>query len=219
MNHLRGLPRLCLEVSSEMKFGDWLREQRKLVRLSQEALGESIGRSGGLISQLENGMNYSTKKPIQPTPEQLVDIVEALQSYGSDVTVHEAFTQAGIPIPVKHSENEEGNRMPVLPLGVHMPEGRLLLVRADDPMAEITGEGLILQVDPNTLNYRDRIKKPCVAVIQGEERFLHYMGEFATGNDLVHKFKSADGNEFTVPTDEATLLTILYLRINLTELH
>lgn len=80
-----------------MLFGQWLKEQRAAVRITQEDLGEKIGRSKGLISQLEK-VNQSTGKPITPSPEILNSIAEALKHFGSDVTLEDVWRAAGAPI-------------------------------------------------------------------------------------------------------------------------
>lgn len=194
-----------------MTFGEWVRQQRESLpgRVSQTKFGNLLDRSKNYVSMLENDLNPSTDKPFNITPTLVLSVVNALRELGSNVTLYEAFQAASIPIPTQEEE------MPLIQsIGGELPTGKHLRVEANDPIAEFTGEGLVWVVSPDDMPYRDQIKHPCIVVIRGERQVLRYMGEFAEGDQLIKKFKR-NGDEFTVPSEDAVIESILHSRIDI----
>lgn len=72
-------------------FGQWLRANRRRLGLSQEEVGESIGRTKGYISTLER--NYSASKsgdPVRPDVKDVEKLARVLR-----VPINEARDMAG----------------------------------------------------------------------------------------------------------------------------
>lgn len=78
-----------------MKIGEYLKDYRKRMGLSQRKLAERCGLSNSLISMLEKGVNPSTGKPIALSLEKY----KALAT-GTGTTVQEMFETLGEDAPV-----------------------------------------------------------------------------------------------------------------------
>jgi SOS-response transcriptional repressor LexA len=123
-----------------MGLGDWLRDERRKIRMSQDDLSKSSGYSKGYISQVENEFNHSTGKATNPSAEAIRAFVRALRANGSTVTEEEAFQAAGMSFvpsalpPVSNLEDPLAASLAALgafPLEDNLP--LLGLVPAGDP--------------------------------------------------------------------------------------
>lgn len=177
------------DVQMNIDVSAWIKAARKSAGLSQEALGERLGRTKGNVSGWENGRH-------QPSFEQLIQIsretkhplpeewrllgAQPLQSSNSDTSAHVNTEEETQDVSVRY--------IPLVGIGTGGPDG---YINVDDyPVGHGDGEVLAPTKDPRAYAIRVRGDSMRPRIRSGEFVVAEPSLEAQPGQDVVVKLKN-----------------------------